>query len=703
MTEKLYYDNSYIFDFEANIVSVEPFQKDSYKILLDKSFFYPTSGGQPNDIGFFDDIEVIDVFEENEKIYHVTKEEMRPSKINAKIDFERRWDNMQSHSGQHLLSQSFLEILSAPTTSFRIGSEFSTIDLNLEDLTQEQANKVEDFANSIIYENRKIESFYVDENGVEELNLRKKPSKKNKGTIRIIEIEDFDMSPCGGTHTRSTGEIGLIKIKRWEKYKGNVRIEFICGKRALLDYRQKSLILANISNKFSAKETDTERIINKVADENNINQKQVIQLKRKFSEIKAKELLNIAEEYKNFKLVTDIIEDADISLLKQIGDYLIKENNVISILVSEYNKRTNFVFSASENIDINFNKYTKILLPSINGKGGGKPNLVQGSGDITDLNVFIENIKTEILKDLIAKPKEKGNLLNFVFNDNYKEGYTNITTDPNIKADLITDITKLDFKDNSCLEIIAHSCLEKLSYEDSFLFLEECHRVLEIGGTLDIDVLDFEEYSKKWLELPHEQRWEFQNYSIFWGKQLTPHQFNKSGWGKQILSDVLSIFGFKNFRKIPSLNNTLKNYPLIRILAEKVELSKEKISQNIFYRGAERQKRFNFAKSIEDFKQSLRLNPNLLEVYTYLISLVLTEFITYEEIFEFIDELSKENPNLYGPIFGKAVVRLKEGKVDLAYELCEDLIKKDPNNIYTNSLREELYEMRKILENTLKG
>jgi len=701
MTEKLYYNNSYVYDFDANVINVEKFKKDNYKVILDKTFFYPSSGGQPNDIGFINNVEVIDVIEEDGEIFHITKKEVQLGKVQAKINFERRFDNMQSHTGQHLLSQAFIQILSAKTVSFRIGSDFSTIDIELEELTQEQANSVEDFANSIIYENKEIEIYYVDENDVEKIKFSKKPSKKHNGSVRIIEINGFDISSCGGTHLKSTGEIGLIKIKRWEKYKGNTRIEFICGKRALLDYRQKSLIISNVSNKFSAKEDDIERIINKVSDENNINQKQISQLKKKFSEIKAKDLLNLAKEYNDFKLVADIIEDADINLLKQINEFLIKENEVVSVLVSEFNNRTNFVFSASENININFNKYTKTLLAPINGKGGGKPNLIQGSGDLSDLKIFLENVKTEILKDLIPQAKEKGNKLNFVFDDNYKEGYINISKFSDFKTDLIMDITKLDFKHKSCSEIIAHSCLESLSFEEVSSFIEECYRVLEVGGILDIEFTDIEEYLKKWLELPYEDRWSFKNYSIFWGKQLSDYEFNKSAWGKEILSNILTIDGFKNIKKIPSLNT--KNYPVIRLLAEKAELSKEKQAQNIFYRGAERQKRFNYSKAIEDFKKSLELNPNLLEVYTYLISCVLTESITYEEVYEFFDKLSKKSPDSYAPTFGKAIIRLKEGKIDLAYELCEDLIRKDPDNIYTNSLKHELYQMKKILEDTLKG
>jgi alanyl-tRNA synthetase len=394
MTEKLYYNDPYTLEFTADITEIQPYESGKYAVFLDKTFFYPASGGQPYDTGILNGIKVVDVFEKEGKIFHITEAPLEKGKAEGKIDYHRRLEHMQHHTGQHLLSQAFIQVIKAPTVSFHLGNETATIEIVIPDLSIEQADAVEDLANDIIYRNKKINVLYIEEADVNDLNLRKKPKKKcAAGDIRVIEIEDFDLSPCGGTHATSTGELGIIKIINWERYKGNVRVNFLCGRRALHDFRNKNRSIKNISAKFSASDQQIEEIIYKSIDDTKELQKQFNAVKKQLAEYTARGLIKRAEQYNEYKLIIQDFPETDISTLKQIGQELTLEKDILAFLVSKNNHKTHLLFCCSENIKINLNEHLGKILIAINGKGGGKPNFVQGSGDATDLNGLVEQIK----------------------------------------------------------------------------------------------------------------------------------------------------------------------------------------------------------------------------------------------------------------------------------------------------------------------
>ena len=339
MTDKLYYNDPYTLEFFAEIKEVKTFEQNKYSVILDKTYFYPTSGGQPFDTGTINNIKVIDVFEKEGEIYHIVESPVEIGKMHGKIDYHRRLEHMQHHTGQHLLSQAFIQVLKAPTVSFHLGTEISTIEIIIKDLTIEQVNDVEELANDIIYQNRNINILYVNESEINELSLRKKPKKKcASGDIRVIEIEDFDLSPCGGTHAKMTGELGLIKIIGWEKYKGNLRVDFLCGRRAIIDYRFKNRVIKNIANKFSTKDKQIEDIIYKSIDETKTIQRELTSVKKEITKYITKELLENADNYNELRLVTKEIENTDINSLKQLGLELINEKKILIFLASKYNK-----------------------------------------------------------------------------------------------------------------------------------------------------------------------------------------------------------------------------------------------------------------------------------------------------------------------------------------------------------------------------
>ena len=259
MTERLYYRDSYLTEFRARVVDAGP---DQQRVYLDRTAFYPTSGGQPFDTGQLGGIQVIDVIDEGDRIAHVLSEPLIPIQIDGQSDVEgridpgRRFDHMQQHTGQHLLSAVLLEMFGAPTVSFHLGAESSTIDV-ARALDPEQLRDAERRANQIVFENRPVTISF--QQSSQELGLRK-PTER-EGEIRIISIQDLDRSACGGTHVRATGEIGAILLRKLDRIRGNLRIEFLCGGRAVARARADFEALAQIARVFSAPFDDAPALV----------------------------------------------------------------------------------------------------------------------------------------------------------------------------------------------------------------------------------------------------------------------------------------------------------------------------------------------------------------------------------------------------------------------------------------------------------
>lgn len=246
MTERrLYYDDAYLREFEARIVDLAD---DGRRVYLDRTSFYPTSGGQPSDRGTLNGAPVVDVVDEVERIAHLLGEPVAAGAVQGQIDWLRRFDHMQQHTGQHLLSAVLHELFDVPTLSFHLGSEVSTIDVAAPALTAEQLRAAELRANEAVFECRSVEVSY--EEAATADGLRK--ASDRSGTLRIVTIAGLDRSACGGTHVRSTGEIGAILLRKLDKVRGNVRIEFVCGLRAVRQARADYEALTRTAQVFSS-------------------------------------------------------------------------------------------------------------------------------------------------------------------------------------------------------------------------------------------------------------------------------------------------------------------------------------------------------------------------------------------------------------------------------------------------------------------
>jgi alanyl-tRNA synthetase len=253
MTERLYYNDSFLYDFDAQVVEVVPASAAESRpaVVLDRTAFYPTSGGQTFDTGLLAadgyQARVVEVAEaENGSIRHYLDELPNlkiGTAVQGSVDAERRRDHMQQHSGQHVLSAAFVRLCNMPTVSFHMGDDYCSIDLDTKAISQEQVAAVERLANEIILEDRAVEIRFVSHQDARELELRKLPPAEREH-LRLISIHDFDLSACGGTHVRHTGQIGCILLRKTEKVRQGIRVEFVCGQRAVKTARRDYTTLA---------------------------------------------------------------------------------------------------------------------------------------------------------------------------------------------------------------------------------------------------------------------------------------------------------------------------------------------------------------------------------------------------------------------------------------------------------------------------
>src|SRR5437667_3091531 len=371
-TERLYYNDPYLLEFDANIIETRPVG-DRFGIILDKTAFYPTAGGQPNDLVTINGLPLVDCLEDEASgnIIHVIEGTITGSSVHGRVDAARRADHMQQHSGQHVLSQAFVELFNWPTVSFHLGVVTCTIDLPADSVSREQAERAEDLANRIVRENRNVAVRYVTHENIAEAGLRK-PTERT-GDIRVIDISGYDRSACGGTHVRMTGEIGPILITGIERAKKQTRIEFICGNRVLQYARQANYTLAGISQTISAAPFDTATAVRTLWDEHQKLRKQVEDLESQLLDYEAGQF-PVTDG-----LAVAVFKNRGIEKLKMIATKICARPNTVALLADEGDQlRVVFARSADSTVDVA--ALLKKTLERFGGRGGGRPNLAQGGG-----------------------------------------------------------------------------------------------------------------------------------------------------------------------------------------------------------------------------------------------------------------------------------------------------------------------------------
>jgi len=383
-TKRLYFENPYQVEFEARVVE-RLSRGERPAVVLDQTCFYPESGGQPSDRGTLNGIEVLSVLEEDSKILHLLEDDISTEKVKGEIDWQTRFDFMQQHAGQHILSQSFYELYQAQTLSFHLGEVTSTVEIDLRKITEEEIERVETRANEIVCQDREIKSYFIPEEKIIGIPLRKPPTKK--GLIRVVEVTDFDYSACGGTHPSKTAEVGLIKILKWEKIRNNVRLEFVCGQRALKDYAWKNRNLRELSNIFTVSDREVLASVEKLQSDIKSQGREIRKMRERISQYEAQEIIQNTEGRIIKKIFTARTPDE----VRFLALSIIKRGDFIVLYALREEERGHIIFACSENLNFDMRELVPIVSPLIKGKGGGSPSLVQmGAEELENLELALD-------------------------------------------------------------------------------------------------------------------------------------------------------------------------------------------------------------------------------------------------------------------------------------------------------------------------
>jgi alanyl-tRNA synthetase len=376
-TERLYYSDSHLIEFEARVVDVTDRVSGWTAVVLDRTAFYPTGGGQPSDTGTLNGSRVVECIDDGEqRVLHVVQgvAPARDAVVRGRVDWPRRLDHMQQHTGQHILSQAFVKLFNAPTKSFRVMEASCEIDVELSNPTTEIIERAVELANNVIWEDRLITILNVTSDEAAELPLRKEPARE--GDLRLIEIEGFDLTPCGGTHAYRTGEVGMIAVRSWERAKGLTRMEFVAGTRALADYRKANRSAREMAALFSTGRDDAPQVAAQMLEENKELHRRVRVLEELAAGVEAEKLLAGARN----GVVVHVFERRDAESLKKLAHALVSHAQTIALLGSRDKDTARLVFARSTDATGDMSALMREACAMLEGRGGGKPDLAQGGG-----------------------------------------------------------------------------------------------------------------------------------------------------------------------------------------------------------------------------------------------------------------------------------------------------------------------------------
>lgn len=381
MTERLYHTNSRLKQFTSRIVEVLP-KQHQHAVILDATAFYPTGGGQPHDTGWLGQARVVDVIEQEETgaVWHIVEGAMDfrvGDSVTGVIDWARRFDHMQQHSGQHILSQAFVKIGGIETKSFHLGAESSTIDLEWDRPDETVMRQAEDLANRIIFENRPTKIHHVRSTELSRFPIRRDTYKGDM--VRIIEFSDFDFSPCCGTHVEQTGEIGLAAIRGWERVKKMCRVEFVCGARALRDYRAANGAAKAIAQMLTVGREQAPEQVARLLDENKQQRRRIRALLELAAEAEAESLLQTADSRAGRRLVSKVFDDRALEEATVVARKLCDRGNVVALFGVVDRGAGRLLFARSADMQINMAEWIKRVTERFGGRGGGSPEWAQGS------------------------------------------------------------------------------------------------------------------------------------------------------------------------------------------------------------------------------------------------------------------------------------------------------------------------------------
>jgi alanyl-tRNA synthetase len=373
ITERLYFADSYLSHFSAHIVERSE-RGGKPAVALDQSAFYPEGGGQPSDFGTLSDVPVLDVQAENGLVWHVLARWLDEDFVQGVVDWSRRFDHMQQHHGQHLLSAAFERLYGMRTVSFHLGATAATIDLDTTSLSAEQAAAVEELTNQVIWEDRPVLARFVSAEELATLPLRKPPTVD--GPIRVVSVPDFDHSACGGTHPRATGGVGLLHIRRWDRRGDALRVEFLCGGRALRDLRWKNAVLGRLASAFSVGAEEVEVAATRLREAEERARKRLEDIADQLIGYEAQQLIERAELVGNVRVVRQAFEDRGLDEVRALAK-AIASGGCVALLGLRAEK-TQLIFARAEGLSVDCGALLRAALAPLGGRGGGQPALAQG-------------------------------------------------------------------------------------------------------------------------------------------------------------------------------------------------------------------------------------------------------------------------------------------------------------------------------------
>ncbi|MBU3089639.1 alanyl-tRNA editing protein AlaX-L [Clostridium gasigenes] len=383
MTEKLYYENQYEKSFTAEIINIV--EKDNeFHIVLDKTNFYPEGGGQPSDIGTIESIPVSSVYENDGLIYHITnKKPIKIHKVKCSINWENRFDFMQQHLGQHILSACLLEKFNASTVAAHLGLTSCTIDVDkLLNITQ--IEEAISYANDIIFENIPVDILYPTKSELKKLSI-KKTSIKIGEQIRIVKISDLDINPCCGVHPKSTLEVQIIKVVKFEKHKTGTRIEFLCGKRGIQNSFINDKFASTVCSNLHCNPEDAILQIEKLTQDFSKLSAENRAIKSEIADYEIKEIIENCDKIGGISIIKLIHSDMDLKHVNLLASKLVAYDNVIVLFGVKADDRATLIFMCSKDLNIvSMNTLLKDAITLIDGKGGGSNFSAQGGGKSTN-------------------------------------------------------------------------------------------------------------------------------------------------------------------------------------------------------------------------------------------------------------------------------------------------------------------------------
>jgi alanyl-tRNA synthetase len=384
MTDRLYYHDSFLYNFDAEVSSIVESQRPA--VVLDRTAFYPNSGGQIHDTGWLVSgdakhrvTEVVDA--EDGRVVHYLdaplKDVQAGTRVRGEIDSARRRDHMQQHSAQHVLSAAFVRLFNMPTASFHMADDYCSIDLDAPSLSKEQVESAEQLTNDVVLENRQVEIRFVTRDEAEKLGLRKLPPAE-RDQLRLIDIREFDLTACGGTHVSATGQIGGVFLRKMEKVRQGYRVEFVAGQRAVSTARRDFSTLTETAALFSAGIYDVPQQARKSLDEIRSLRKQREQSQEELAAALAATLLAETPESKGRKLVVRTFSDRDLNFLKLLAQKLTRQSGAAIALLATESPQPAVVFAQSAGQPHDMGALLKQTMAKLGGRGGGSKDLAQG-------------------------------------------------------------------------------------------------------------------------------------------------------------------------------------------------------------------------------------------------------------------------------------------------------------------------------------